>query len=307
MARIRRADVEEEPDVILPAHCLIGRSSSCALRLTSGAASREHARLSFTGGAWSLRDLGATNGTFVNGARLAAGGVRELAAGDRLGFGEPACGWLLVDAAPPVAVARRLESPEQVQAEDGVLALPSAEAPLACVLEREGAWLLELAGTARRVRDGELIEVAGRWYALCLPQPQAITAPVDAQWRISDVELRFRVSRDEERVEVEVVAPGAVRVLPPRAHHYTWLTLARARLRDRGGRGLSEPQQGWLDVDELCASLRVDEMHLNVEIHRIRKDLAALEVQGSAAVIERRRGVRQLRLGTARVQVATME
>lgn len=48
--------------------------------------SRRHARLTFQGGKYVLEDLGSTNGTFVNGQRLA--GPRVLKAGEVVQFGE---------------------------------------------------------------------------------------------------------------------------------------------------------------------------------------------------------------------------
>ncbi|WP_437760210.1 hypothetical protein [Sorangium sp. So ce1389] len=84
------------------------------------------------------------------------------------------------------------------------------------------------------------------------------------------------MSRDEDHVEVSVALPRGAHVLPPRAHHYTLLTLARARPRDQGAPSLAEPQRGWRFVDELCRSLAMEESRLNVEIYRIRQDFAAL-------------------------------
>src|SRR5689334_1798602 len=94
--------------IALAADFLMGRSSGCALRLDDPLASGQHARLSFAGDAWSVRDLGSRNGTFVNGTRMEMGSTRQLAAGDRIAFGNPALAWTLGDASPPVAMARRL-------------------------------------------------------------------------------------------------------------------------------------------------------------------------------------------------------
>lgn len=289
--------------VALAAHCLVGRSPACTLRIDEALASREQARILFAGARWTVRDLGSRNGTFVNGARLAPGGTRELARGDRLGFGGEEVIWQLVDASPPLAMARCLAGESMISGESGILVLPSADAPLAVVMEDGDEWILEIDGQARVARDGEVVLLRGVPFMLHLPVASAATADGGAaRSPFSEVELRFRVSRDEERVEVTVATPGAVHVLPPRAHHYTWVTIARAR--ERSAAGLVEAQRGWVDVDELMQSLRLDETHLNVDIHRIRQGMVALGVPNGASVIERRRGHRQLRLGTGRVQIA---
>ena len=49
----------------------IGRDSTNEIVINDAEISRRHARLTFQGGKYVLEDLGSTNGTFVNGQRLA--------------------------------------------------------------------------------------------------------------------------------------------------------------------------------------------------------------------------------------------
>lgn len=49
---------------------LVGRQADAALSIPSPTVSRKHAELTFCDGALYLRDLGSTNGTFVNGTRV---------------------------------------------------------------------------------------------------------------------------------------------------------------------------------------------------------------------------------------------
>jgi hypothetical protein len=64
----------------------IGRDSTNEIVINDAEISRRHARLTFQGGKYVLEDLGSTNGTFVNGQRLA--GPRVLKAGEVVSFGE---------------------------------------------------------------------------------------------------------------------------------------------------------------------------------------------------------------------------
>ena len=48
--------------------------------------SRRHAVVSAPQGQWTVRDVGSTNGTYVNGTRLAQGETRPIQSGDRVGF-----------------------------------------------------------------------------------------------------------------------------------------------------------------------------------------------------------------------------
>ena len=64
----------------------IGRDSANEIVINDAEISRRHARLTYQGGKYVLEDLGSTNGTFVNGQRLA--GPRVLKPGEVVSFGE---------------------------------------------------------------------------------------------------------------------------------------------------------------------------------------------------------------------------
>ncbi len=64
----------------------IGRDSSNGVAINDAEVSRRHARLTFQGGKYVLEDLGSTNGSFVNGQRLA--GPVVLKPGDVVSLGE---------------------------------------------------------------------------------------------------------------------------------------------------------------------------------------------------------------------------
>jgi pSer/pThr/pTyr-binding forkhead associated (FHA) protein len=65
----------QEFAISAPAHCILGRSRSCTLRLPGdGTVSRQHCLLELDNdGVW-VQDLGSLNGTLVNGAKI---GQRE--------------------------------------------------------------------------------------------------------------------------------------------------------------------------------------------------------------------------------------
>jgi hypothetical protein len=64
----------------------IGRDSASGIAINDAEISRKHARLTFQGGKYVIEDLGSTNGTFVNGQRLASPVV--LKSGDVVSLGE---------------------------------------------------------------------------------------------------------------------------------------------------------------------------------------------------------------------------
>jgi hypothetical protein len=84
-ARFRRAGLGlPQADELVAARLLIGRSSACQLVLADDTVSRRHAELRIEDGRWLLRDLGSSNGTWVNGRRVVEAEVRP---GDLLHLG----------------------------------------------------------------------------------------------------------------------------------------------------------------------------------------------------------------------------
>ncbi len=64
---------------------VIGREGDVAL--ADGRASRRHAQISNTDGVLVLEDLGSTNGTKVDGAKIAPGDKQTLSGGEKISFG----------------------------------------------------------------------------------------------------------------------------------------------------------------------------------------------------------------------------
>jgi len=75
---------------------VLGRSQSCDLTLDTPDASRRHAEIAPVGATYVIRDLGSTNGTFVNNQRIEE---HPLQPGDRIGIGGQEIAFCQVDAA----------------------------------------------------------------------------------------------------------------------------------------------------------------------------------------------------------------
>jgi pSer/pThr/pTyr-binding forkhead associated (FHA) protein len=63
----------------------VGRQDDCWIRIKSSQVSRRHCEIFESGGKLTIRDLGSSNGTYVNGKRVL--GQQALAAGDELTMG----------------------------------------------------------------------------------------------------------------------------------------------------------------------------------------------------------------------------
>lgn len=51
---------------LVPPETIVGRDSSCHIRIPDASVSHKHARVYHSDGEWYVEDLGSTNGTFVN-------------------------------------------------------------------------------------------------------------------------------------------------------------------------------------------------------------------------------------------------
>ncbi len=289
----------------MPARLLVGRAPACGLRLDHRTVSGEHARLSWTGGHWEIRDLGSRNGTFVDGRRLQPGDLVEVKQGARLGFGVEEGTHELADDGAPSALAERVGSGRLQLADDGILALPDAEHPVATVYsDTRGLWVCERPDAPPEpIVDGAVIQVGSDSWRIRLPEAVEGTATVEAGLRLDAVGIGFAVSRDEEHVELTVRSRGREIPLEPREHAYVLLTLARARLEER-----DEPlaEQGWISRDRLLKMLAMDANSLNVSIYRARGQLAAAGVEGAAGIVEVRRGQRRLGVEPDRIEVSSL-
>jgi len=292
--------------VELRGRSLVGRSARADVRLTGGGASTEHASIGWDGTEWILRDFASRNGTKINDTLL-AGREWRLSAGDEITFGDPDERWSWVDGSPPRVSATR-EDGVVVEAENRLLLLPDSDKPQASVFVREDRWEIEIAGAARPVEDGEVVEVSGHRFRMDLPSldPSSIRTRTFADGRrVSEGRVVFRASMDEEHVEVTFEVSGATKALPPRSFHYMLLLLARTRLADKAA-NLAREEAGWIYATDLAQQLGVTVEKLNVDIHRARHLVAQAGVfTDPENVVERRRTTAQLRLGLSRIQIDT--
>lgn len=300
----RMATLQEDGGgpVPVPVRMLIGRAASCALQLDDRRVSGEHATLAWDGAVWILRDLASRNGTFVGGAKLEPGASRHLATGDRLSFGSPDGGYVLVDAGAPAALA---ESSRGLRvAEDGQLALPDARSPeLLVYADGRGGWVAERGEETAPITDGEVVQAGGVPWTVRVPETLDGTATVETGPTLDTIRLEIAVSMDEEHVELTVIHRGSRTPLEAREHGYILLTLARARLADVE---LPLAEQGWLDRDRLLKMLGTDTNALNVGIYRARGQLAAAGVDGAAGIVEVRRGRRRFGLEPDRITLCSL-
>jgi hypothetical protein len=280
---------------------LVGRSRACELQLADRTVSAEHAVLWWTGEAWRVRDLGSRNGTWLSGQRLQPLQDQPLPQGAQLRFGLGEQPYELSSDGPPVAFARD-ETDTLVLGTPTLLALPSPADPQVSLVRTALGWRVD--GSDEPLPPLPVLQAGGCTFRATLPDPVAPTLPAgEVTDTFPEHGLKFVVSRDEEHVEMWLVAPDSSEIaLGARSHAETLLLLARARLADRA-QGLPEDEQGWVHMEDVTRGLRITENALNVHVFRARQQLAEAGLPEAHRVIERRPRSFQLRIGPARFEV----
>jgi FHA domain len=291
--------IDDERREPLSPEYIVGRAEENDLCLYPRFVSVRHALLRWTDCGWELRDLGSTNGTYLDGVRLS--GIVQLRKGARISFGDVSETWVLMEDSPPVPVAIALEGGARCRLESGSIVIPADPDAVATIYALEGEWFLETCDSRRPLAPGETFSVAeGTWKFHCPQGAAATVACVERPFRLEESTLLLSVSSDEERVSASLQLEKRFKDLGLRASFYLLLVLARQRLDDRA---LPVVQRGWVDVPDLLQMIPeyANDTHLNVDIFRIRRLLADVGMQDAACIVQRRRG--QLRLGTDRVSV----
>lgn len=285
---------------------VVGRSRRSDLRIPNRRVSAEHAILTWTGVEWQVRDLGSTNGTFLDGHRLAVGSHSRVRRNALVAFGDPEDAWQLVSDSPPLPQVCHVGSDTLLDQDGPIIGLPSVDDPVATIYWTAGGWRLEQDGSSVEILGTSRHTVAGEEYEVRFPPQLAGTLGGGTPTRDPGEPLsgfRFIFSR-RPQVGVGMDAEGrSGRLhLQPRAHHATLLVLAKRRLADVVA-GVAVDDAGWVEFDELTATLTVEPKTLNVHIYRARQELARHGICGAGGIVERRATTKQLRFGGRTVTV----
>ena len=290
----------------LESHHLIGRSHRCSLRLPESSVSGEHASLRWTGGAWVVKDLGSRYGTFVNGQPLQPGIPIAVQTGARITFGREKGVWEVTDTAPPEVMVVPVEGGAALLANGGLIPIPSVNRPAAVVFQgKDGSWVIEQGGRVEVVQEHVPFVVENTPWRLCN------SSPLEQTWMSGDgreamaldeVQLRFRVSRNEEHIDLSVGWRDRLVELGVRSHHYLLLTLARVRL-ENAKSGESTSTAGWIDQEALLKQLHFSPERLNLDIFRARRQFGAAGFMPGAGIVERRPATKEIRIGVGATTV----
>ncbi len=95
LVKIHPAAPLEQPFPLASCEITLGRDLGCELRTDDDSISRRHASIECDNGQYRIKDLGSTNGTFVNEVRI--GSSHPLSTGDRIRIGNHIFKFLSID------------------------------------------------------------------------------------------------------------------------------------------------------------------------------------------------------------------
>lgn len=245
--------------------------------------SRHHAIIELSSGKWQLRDV-STNGVWLNDKKIDKNISYTLSINDKIDFaivGENSFVVGNLDTAGRYLVSQ--SSPQQAIEIHDQMVLPNEENPQFIVYHDKiiDYWFIEDLNTNDRqaLFDGGIVRVMGTQFQyLCTTELQA-TEVSHVTHDVSLCSLQFNVSQDEENTHLKVLLNNKEFDLGTRTHHYLLLLLARYRINDKNT-GTELSMQGWQYREQLAKDLGIQMNHMNILLHRARKQLADLAEQG---------------------------
>jgi len=277
---------------LLHAYHVFGRDATrCDTVIRDPSVSRVHAHLRWIGGQWTLYDH-SSNGTSISGTLLRNGERAALKQGDVIRFGKVGVApwrvdtlddpadtlWPICGAVNPIVLEASQILPANVSPSIAIFKSP------------DGEWLCGDTSPPRTLRHGDEVSVGDAAWRLALVRSSSTMVLALPDGFLGPAQrLEFFVSQNEEHVHAMLHIRGGTIDLGERTHHYSLVTLARARSVDMQA-GYEAISQGWIELDELARMLGIEPSHVNVQIHRARTQFAALPGLDASQLVERRRG-----------------
>lgn len=290
----------------LRTHHVFGRGRSSDTLLEHLDASQLHASVRWTGTHWELRDH-SRNGTLLDGALVTNTQGPALRVGSVIGFGRGTSSeWLVEDLSAPSNLLWPIgHGSTPIPLGFSNLLPQGQDAELSIHCSQQGQWICTTPQGSWVLEDGDEVQFANQTWCFILAAEVISTMEAIIGTNIpsrSRPTLHFTVSLDEEHVCLQVLDGERQLDLGERSHHYALLILARLRLAD-AQRHPDSHSHGWVELERLAKMLGLDPGHLNIQIFRMRKQLALAMPPGAQVpeLIERRRGA--LRFGSLRFRI----
>ena len=266
--------------------------------------SRIHAIIEWVNNTWYLRDI-SKNGLWLNDKKVNANTLYALSLHDKIRFNETSNIEFCVENLDEPCDILVLQQPNQNETalDDDVVFLapynflPTEDAPeIVFYFDTERkTWFCEKIDTmtTMRIDDGECIQFSNSiWQLIKGAEKSALETIESTTNSTQSVVFIFNISQDEEETELKVTYDNREVDLSIRTHHYLTALLARYRSRLKN-EASDEYFTGWISIQALSRDLGLSESHINIQIHRARKQIAEAFCELGLIVptlIERKKG-----------------
>jgi hypothetical protein len=293
---------------ILQSHHSFGRLQSSVNTFVADVyTSKIHAFIEWNDQHWLLRDV-SSNGTWLNGIKLARDQIAQLNIGDVLNFASKSgYAFEVADVNAPCDCLIPVEhNSEAIELEYfHLLPCKKSQQLILSYNNQTYSWWQEILDDnlsqliiPAELHDRECLSIDGLTWQLQINRTIADTQLLrPTVTSLDELTFIFQTSLDEESTHI-VMQSGEQNIdMLVRSHHYLTLTLARQRAKDMQ-EGVDVTEQGWVYADMLVKDLGLDASHLNIQIYRIRKQFvdALNNSCESSNIIERNAG--KLRLAS---------
>lgn len=275
--------------------------------------SRVHMLIEWTNGQWVVHNK-SRNGVWLNGKLLDAEQHYLLCNGDKISLTSDASVTFIVHQITPPqdALVQCNEHPAMQSAKDDALPyiiplkqvnlLPDENSPEIILYYHtdKQTWMCENAMSmdSNPVQEGDIIRFANKDWTFFTSSYQNDNETLVSEISESD-ELKyvFHISQDEEHANLRIKHNETEIDMDVRSHHYLTALLARHKKQTSQLEMENDMQeggfQGWMSIKKLSKDLGLSESHINIQIHRARKQIVEqFQRFGLIApdIIERRRG-----------------
>lgn len=265
--------------------------------------SKHHAVIDWYNDNWYIRDL-SRNGSWLNDTKLKQNQRYRLTINDQIFFANAANPLFTVqDLQPPTDLLISLDQPSaDVIRLSKYHLLPDEHNPQAVIYldPLRQQWCFEQTDEPDtqpiRLNEHDTVRFNGGTWRLQLSHLETATELLqDQPLSLDELDFVFNLSQDEEITELRIQTSQGLIDLSARNHHYLTLHLARQRVADID-MGLDQQTQGWVQTQQLSRDMGMDINHLNIQVHRARKQLSdKLNIIDGHYLIQRQAG--KLRFG----------
>lgn len=295
-------------------HHRFGRLSSAVDTLISDPAiSRIHLVIEYQHGQWVALDL-SRNGLWINQSRVEQHERHPLKVGDVIAFGETtASQFIFADDAPPADLLCQRDGPgnpinQSILLEEMNMLYDEQGKDAVIHWTNEG-WFFESKSDKQFLLNYDWLTLMDdpehpepKEWQLTLADVPEHTAAIDETSSIG-VLLKIYKHAAETPARAYLVLGDTELDLEVRHHHDILLYLTKQLHEDAVERSLLANDAGWIYMEDLVNALGIPETLINIQIHRLRKQLQHVlsSYIDTSKLIVRRRG--QLKIGFTQIEV----